>query len=221
MHEAEPPIRELPVPELPLAGFLERLAARIPAPGGGAAAAVHAAQAAGLLGMVARYTDGPRYAADRELVDRIRAEADTVRVEALALAEADATAFAAVAEAYRLPKGTDPERADRAATIAAALAGAAEPPAAVVAIADQLVRLAEQLLPVGNPNVVTDVAAAAEAARAAATTARVNVEVNLGGIRDPAVRDRLRTVVAAVDPLVARAEQVTAAVRARLAEAAA
>lgn len=204
--------------ELSLVEFLARLADRVPAPGGGAVAALHAAQAAALLGMVARYTDGPRYAADRELVDRVTAEADTVRAAALDLAEADATAFGAVAVAYRRPKGTDPERADRADAIAAALAGAAEPPAAVVAVADRLVRLAEQLLPVGNPNVVTDVAVAAEAARAAATTARVNVEVNLAGVRDPAVRDRLRAAVAAVDPLVARAEQVTAAVRARLAE---
>lgn len=205
--------------ELSVAEYLAQLAARVPAPGGGTVAALHAAQAAALLGMVARYTDGPRYAADRELVDRVRAEADTVRAEALVLAEADATAFAAVAAAYRLPKGTEPERADRAAAIAAALVGAAEPPAAVVAVADRLVRLAEQLLPVGNPNVVTDVAAAAEAARAAATTARLNVEVNLGGIREPAVRDRLRAAIAAVDPVVARAEQVTAAVRARLAGA--
>ena len=36
----------------------------------------------------------------------------------------------------------------------------------------------------GNRNVVSDVAAAAEAARAAATTARVNIEINLGGIPD-------------------------------------
>ncbi|MPZ26285.1 MAG: formimidoyltetrahydrofolate cyclodeaminase [Micromonosporaceae bacterium] len=206
--------------ELPLAEFLERLAARVPAPGGGAVAALHAAQAAALLGMVARYTDGPRYAPHRELVDQVRAEADAVRAEALALAEADATAFAAVAEAYRLPNGTDPERADRAAAIATALAGAAEPPAAVVAVADRLIRLAERLLPVGNPNVVTDVAAAAEAARAAATTARINVEVNLGGVRDASTRDRLRAAVAAVDPLVARAERVTEAVRAKLARAA-
>ncbi|MEO7196744.1 MAG: cyclodeaminase/cyclohydrolase family protein, partial [Pseudonocardiaceae bacterium] len=36
--------------------FLDQLAARVPAPGGGAAAALSAAQAAALLSMVARYS---------------------------------------------------------------------------------------------------------------------------------------------------------------------
>jgi formiminotetrahydrofolate cyclodeaminase len=86
----------------------------------------------------------------------------------------------------------------------------------VVVLAARLVDLAEQLLPIGNPNVVTDVAAAAEAARAAATTARVNVEVNLGGLKDEALRAELTAVADRVDALAARAEAVTAAVRERI-----
>ena len=48
--------------------FLHALAARVPAPGGGATAALHAAQAAALVAMVARYSDGPRFAEHAELV---------------------------------------------------------------------------------------------------------------------------------------------------------
>ena len=69
----------------------------------------------------------------------------------------------------------------------------------------------------GNRNVVSDVAAAAEAARAAATTARVNIEINLGGIADADARAELREACQLVDELVERAEKVTAAVRAELA----
>src|SRR6516165_10851348 len=105
-----------------IAAFLDRLAARVPAPGGGATAALHAAQAAALLAMVARYSDGERY--DAELMNRIVAEADELRADSLALAEADAAAFATVAEAYRLPR----ESESRPASIAAALAGATRPP---------------------------------------------------------------------------------------------
>ena len=200
-----------------IGAFLEQLAARVPAPGGGATAALHAAQAAALLGMVARYSDGPKYADHAASIDRVRDGADAVRSEALALAEADAAAFGAVAEAYRLPKDDDAAGTVRSAAIGAALAGAAEPPAALVGAAERLVELAEQLLPVGNPNLLTDVAAAAEAARAAATTARLNVEVNLAGITDEAARTRLAAVAARVDPLVARADRVSAAVRASVA----
>ena len=85
--------------------FLDQLAARLPAPGGGATAALHAAQAAALLAMVARYSDGPKY--DAGLMNRIVTQADALREDALALAEDDENAFRAVAEAYRLPRSTD------------------------------------------------------------------------------------------------------------------
>ena len=59
-------------------------------------------------------------------------------------------------------------------------------------------------------------AAAADATRAAATTARVNVEINLGGITDQDIVAELVTAVADVDDLALRADKVTAAVRDRL-----
>jgi methenyltetrahydrofolate cyclohydrolase len=193
--------------------FLEQLAARVPAPGGGATAALHAAQAAALVAMVARYSDSAKYADHAEEIATITATADRLRQNALGLAEEDAAAFTAVTEAYRLPKGTPDEAAARSDAIARALVAAAHVPAIVVAVAEQVLGLAEQLLPIGKRNVISDVAAAAEAARAAATTARVNVEVNLGGIKDPGTWGELAAVVDTVDDLVLRAEKVTAAVR--------
>lgn len=198
-------------------GYLDRLAARLPAPGGGAAAALHAAQSAALLGMVARYSTGEKYAAQAAAIARITAESDELRAAALDLAAADAAAFTAVTDAYALPREGDGQKAARSAAIAQALAGAARPPADVIGVARRIIGLAEELLPIGNPNVVTDVAAAAEAARAAATTARVNVEVNLGGVRDPAARAELSASTADVDPLGDRATAVTEAVRRSLA----
>jgi formiminotetrahydrofolate cyclodeaminase len=200
-----------------IGGYLDRLAAREPAPGGGAAAALHAAQGAALLGMVARYTTGAKYAEHAAAIARITGASDELRARALRLAEDDARAFTAVTDAYALPRADDAQKAARSAAIAAALEGAARPPAEVVAVAAAVVALAEELLPIGNPNVVTDVAAAAEAARAAATTARVNVEINLGGIKDGAARDGLAATVADVDALAARAGAVTDDVRRRIA----
>jgi formiminotetrahydrofolate cyclodeaminase len=194
-----------------IAGFLGQLAARVPAPGGGATAALHAAQAAALLAMVARYSDGARY--DAELMNRVVTEADAVRDEALTLAETDAAAFGAVAEAYRLPRETDEQRAARSAAIAEATAGAAQPPADVIRLALLLVSLAEELLPAGNRNVITDVAAAAEAARAAAVTARLNIEINLRSISDPVLQAEFGHTAVATDDITARADRVVAAVR--------
>jgi formiminotetrahydrofolate cyclodeaminase len=194
-----------------IAAFLEQLAARVPAPGGGATAALHAAQAAALLAMVARYSNGARYNA--ELMNRIVTEADELREDALALAEADADAFGAVAEAYRLPRETEQEQSARSASISSALAGAARPPADVVRTALLLTSLAEELLPAGNRTMITDVAAAAEAARAAAVTARLIIEVNLKGMTDPMLKDEYAATAAAADTVIVRTDQIVAAVR--------
>jgi methenyltetrahydrofolate cyclohydrolase len=194
-----------------ISAFLEQLASRVPAPGGGATAALHAAQSAALLAMVARYSDGAKY--DAELMGHIIAEADGLRSDALTLAESDEEAFATVAEAYRLPKETAEQKEARSAAVAEALAGAARPQADVIRLALLLVSFAEELLRAGNRNMITDVAAAAEAARAAAGTAQLFIEVNLRGMKDPAVQDEVAAMASVTDEVVARADQVVAAVR--------
>lgn len=194
--------------------FLQSLAAKVPAPGGGATAALHAAQAAALVAMVARYSEGPRFAEHAALVQEVRDTADRLRDEALTLAEDDVAAFTAVTAAYRLPKGDG--GAERSAAIEAATLGAARPPEALVRLASRVLDLAEDLLPVANRNVISDVAAAAEAARATATTSRVNIEINLGGISGTAARAELRAAANSVDRLAERADKLTWTVRAEL-----
>lgn len=196
-----------------LGDFLDQLAERVPAPGGGAASALQAAQGAALLGMVARYTTGEKYAQHQVTIGRIIAEVDELREIALRLAEADADAFLAVADAYRLPQGTEQDRADRAGAISQALANAAWPPAQVISVAGMVVDLAEALVVIGNRNVLSDVAAAAESARSAAATARVNVEVNLAGITDEQASLEMIAETGKADDIIARAEQITASVR--------
>ena len=199
-----------------ISAFLEKLAARTPAPGGGAAAALQAAQAAALVAMVARYSDGPRSAGHSRLVASVLGEADQLRVECAALISADAAAFGSVAVAYTLPKDTTEQKAVRSAAIAAALIPATGPPAEVIVAAGRLLGLAEALRPIANHSVIGDLVAAVEAIRAAAATGRINIEANLPGITDAAARARYREVAAGVDDLVARADAVTADVRAEL-----
>src|SRR6201996_6629817 len=128
-----------------IGSFLTRLAARSAAPGGGATGALHAAQAAALLAMVARFSDGPRY--DAETVGRVRAAADGLADEAVAAASADEDAFQQAAAAYRLPKDTPQAQEARSAAIAEASSGAARPPADLMAASVRLGGLGEELLP--------------------------------------------------------------------------
>jgi methenyltetrahydrofolate cyclohydrolase len=196
--------------------FLDQLADRVPAPGGGAVAALQVAQGAALLGMVARYSTGEQYAEHAEMIGRIVGEADELRAIALRLAQADAEAFAAVAEAYQRPSGTDAEKAERSTAIASALVSAAWPPAKLIGVAGLIVELAGALVEIGNRNVISDVAAAAEAARAAVATARVNIEINLAGITDAQASLEMIADADEADGIIARAEQITAAIRERI-----
>ena len=119
--------------------FLDSLAARVPAPGGGAGSALQAALGAALLGMVARYSTGTKYAESQQAVERVISEADDLRGISLRLADADADAFTAVADALKLPQSTDEERAARSASVTQALVGAAWPPAQVISVAELVV----------------------------------------------------------------------------------
>ena len=73
--------------------------------------------------------------------------------------------------------------------------------------------LAGALITIGNPNVLGDLAAVAEAARAAVATARVMVEVNLAGITDEQASLEAIADADKADDIIARAEGITAAVR--------
>lgn len=190
--------------------FLGQLAARMAAPGAGATAAVEGALAASLVAMVGRFTTGDQHA---DLVRDIVAAADAERDACLAAAADDEAAFSAVAEAMKLPSGTDDEQEVRRRRLSAAALDATAPPLAVLASAAGLVALAERLLPIAKATLVSDVAAATAAARAAATTARLAVEANLPLVDDEAARARLVSAVGAVDDLARRADDVEAGVR--------
>jgi formiminotetrahydrofolate cyclodeaminase len=196
-----------------LDAYLDALAARSPGPAGGVAAALTAAQAAALVAMVARFTTGVRYDDHADTVASVIERADALRARAVALMDDDVAAFAGVAESQRLPRGTDPERAARARAVAGALVAAAGPQADVVRVAGEVLEMAERLLPIANRSVFADLAAAAQAVRSAAGTARLNVEVDVGDSegRDA---DAHRAAIADVDDLLRRADALVAAVRA-------
>ena len=193
--------------------YLDRLASNDPTPGGGAAAAVHAAQAAALVAMVARFSTSAKYAAFEAEVSEITGSADAYAAAALQLADADESAFQQVIGAYRLPRASEDEKTARTQAIQAALFAAAGPPRQLVELSASIVALGERLVEFGNPNVISDIAAAAEAARAAAATARVNIDINLVGITDPANVETLDRSVAEAAAVITAAEALAARVR--------
>lgn len=194
-----------------IGSYLDRLGSRTAAPAGGSVAAMSAALAAALVGMGARFTTAP----DDGTVDvaDVAVRADLLRERALALAGQDEEAFTAVKAAYALPREPEEERAVRSAAIRDATATAAGPPAGVVAVVRDLLALVEALLPVANRTVRGDLVAAVDAARAAASASRLNVEANIRGLPADDRRRKVLDDVGDVDDLLHRADQLHDAVR--------
>ena len=166
----------------PVRGFLDQLAARTPTPGGGGAAAVTGAMAAGLVAMAARFS-ATRLPDAGELAD----QADELRRRLAQLAEEDAQAYAAVLEALRLPRDASQREVQRQE----ALLGAALVPLEIAGIGARVALMAARLAETGNPNLrgdaVTGAVLAAASARSAASLVDINVE--LGGL-DPGLSQR-------------------------------
>ncbi len=196
-----------------LGDFLRQLAARMAAPGAGATAAIEAALSASLVAMVGRFTTGEEHA---DAIGEIVTAADAQRDACLEAAADDEAAFSAVAEAMKLPRGTEEEKAERRRRLSEVSLDATRPPLAVLASAAEMVVLARRVLPIANRNLVSDVAAATAAARAAATTARLAVEANLPLIDDEAARADLVSAVDIVEDLARCADEVEAEVRQKM-----
>ena len=91
--------------------FLDRLASADPTPGGGSVAALAGALAASLVCMVCNLTLGREKFAEVESdVRLIREHAEELRQRLLAAVSADASAYAAVISAFRLPRETEASR---------------------------------------------------------------------------------------------------------------
>lgn len=203
--------------ETTIEDWLTDLASELPAPGGGAAAGVNAAMAAALVSMVCNLTVGkPRFAEHEAVMREVLAEAERLRLEALQLAEDDAEAFSGVVAAYKLPKSSDEEKAARTAAIQAGLVEAAAVPLAVAGVAAQVIRLAGRILEGSNPNVLSDVAVAASAAKSALESAALNVDVNVVAIKDPAERERLASALNEALQAKVQAEAIMQAVAKRV-----
>ena len=213
--------------------YLRRLGSNDPTPGAGAVGAIHAAQAAALIGMVANFSkpaeassgggsaseseDGTSGTSETDF-ETILAEADELMRTALQEAESDEEKFQRVVDCYKLPSGSEQERAKRSAAIREALVEATLPARAQLDLSTAVVRLGEELLDVCKADLLSDIAVAAEAARAAAATARITVEANLASMAEESLQESLREHTQKADRVVRRAEELSALVRQRVLE---
>ena len=177
--------------------FVQDLNSAKPMPGGGSAAAICGAMAAALAGMSAHMTVGKKkYAAVEDRMQEIIAEAGTLQAEMLDMAQEDADMYSQVLQAYKLPNTTTEEAEARKQAIEEASKTAVASSLKVTGACVRIMKLAYTTVSEGNRMMVTDGSASALLARACQQVAAYNVRINLGGVKDAAVRDEAERMLA-------------------------
>lgn len=186
--------------ELKLTEFLDALGSDSSTPGGGGAAALTGATAAGLVTMVARLTARhPEYAAHEPHLREITTATDTLRQELIAAIDGDAAVFGQLMAGYKLPKSTETEKQQRTQTIQANLRAATESPLNIARRCLQVIKLALELVQTGNPHTISDAGAAAVLGQAALESALLQARINLKTLKDSQYVATVRQEIATLE----------------------
>jgi len=176
----------------PVDKYVGDLASNLPAPGGGSGAALAGALGNALAAMVGNFTIGKDKFADvDEQVSGILGELEAVRERLLQLVDDDVAVYSKVSAAYKLPRDTDEQKAERSEAIENACKAAAGVPRAIAEACDRSIELAAELCDIGNPNLISDVGCAVRLAEAARHCAWLNVAINLAFIKDEAFKKEM------------------------------
>ena len=150
--------------------YLDDLAAKLPAPGGGSAAALTASLGAALISMVANFTVGkPKYAQYEKEIKEILEKSEKLKGEFSNLIDLDV-------EAYKSKNIRD----------------ALDVPFMVARLCFEGIKLCPPLIKKGNINLISDVAVAAILLESAFASAYFNVEINLKSLADKKLAKAIR-----------------------------
>ena len=119
----------------------------------------------------------------------MRAQADALRGQLLALIDADAVGFEPLAAAYAIPK----EDPTRLIVMEPALQKACEAPMEMMRCCAKVIELLETLLEKGSLLLVSDVGVGAHLSHAALASASMNVFVNTASMKDAEAKRALET----------------------------
>lgn len=165
--------------------YIDMASSGTPTPGGGSVSALAGALGVTMACMASNFTVGKKKYRDvepqvREILDNLKQSRENL----LELTEEDSRAYDKFSKAMALPKGTDEEKKARSAAMQEAVAYAMDVPLEIVRECRDVLRVLTDLVNIANPNLVSDVGVAAILAEAALRGAKLNVEINLGYIKD-------------------------------------
>lgn len=167
----------------PVAGFIEQVASKAPAPGGGSVAALAGSLGAALLNMVINLTIGKKnYVSVAARFTELRTQVETLRAQLTERIDDDTAAFNRMRAAGKLPERDEAEKSQKEKESAAATRQAVEVPESTMMLCLEVLALAPEVAENGNVNTVSDAGTAAEMLLAGLEGAATNVLINLPGL---------------------------------------
>ena len=163
----------------PLTRYLNDLAAKKPAPGGGSVGALAGALAAGLVSKVVSFSLGKDSPNEKRLKGILN-ESENLRAKMGELIDEDVKVYEEVSSVYKLPKEND----GRKEKIQEALKKAAKVPLEIAQLGMNIMQLNKELLPICNPRLISDIGVSLSLAYSSVEIGALNVEINLASIKD-------------------------------------
>ena len=180
--------------EMKVNEYLDVLKSDAPAPGGGSASALAGAQGAALVAMVCGLTLGKeKYADYQDICAETKAKAEELYGKLIESIDKDTEAFNLVSAAFKMPKGTDEEKAARSKAIADGTLVATEVPFETMMLCAEGLKVTEMIVGKSNPNAASDLGVASLNLLSGVKGAWLNVLINLPGVKDEALKEKFMT----------------------------
>lgn len=194
--------------------FVDVLASKEPAPGGGGAAAVAGALGTALGNMVGSLTVGKlRYADVEPEILQYKEECDAIQKELLNCVEADAELFLPLSKAYSIPKD-DP---NRETVLEQATVNACSVPMRIMELCMRALEKIRFFSEKGSKIAISDAGCGAALVKAALQAAALNVLINTKSLRDEKIAESLNNrCLSMLDEGSAAADEIYQTVKAGL-----
>lgn len=177
-----------------------------PTPGGGSVSAMVACFGVAMTAMVCNLTLGKEKFKDVE--PQVQEIVDTsygLLKKLEELVDADMSDFGDFMATFRLPKGTDEEKAARTVAMQKALKSATDTPMEIARVCLKALEITDQLAPIGNKMAISDAGVAAVVAEAALNGVLLSADINLPMIKD---EEYVKKTVAEKEQMVAEAKRL-------------
>ena len=171
--------------ELTIKEFIHKVISNDPVPGGGSVSAFNGALATSLAAMVANLTIGrKKYAEVNEVMEDLSARFEELARQLIIDVDRDSDAYNRVFAAFKLPKETEEEKAEKARVMEIVLKDACSVPMEIMEKCCEAIELIVEFGAKGSKLAISDAGVGAAFCKAALQGASLNVYINTKSMAD-------------------------------------